>query len=135
MLFILSFFNFSSNFSLCIQTSRSSHQCCSIKRGVLRNFTKFTGKYLCQSARVPFSRAQACNLLKKRLWHRCFPVNFEKFLRTSFLQSTSGRVLLDNFFRLPIHPTKGRCSISIGFILCGLYLGNISQEALYILIT
>ena len=24
-------------------------------------------------------------LLKKRLWHRCFPVNFEKLLRTPFL--------------------------------------------------
>ena len=24
-------------------------------------------------------------LLKKRLWHRCFPVNFAKFLRTIFL--------------------------------------------------
>ena len=23
-------------------------------------------------------------LLKKRLWHRCFPVNFKKFLRTAF---------------------------------------------------
>ena len=30
------------------------------------------------------------NLLKKRLWHRCFPVNFAKFLRTSFLQNTFG---------------------------------------------
>ena len=28
-------------------------------------------------------------LLKKRLWHRCFPVNFVKFLRTPFLQNTS----------------------------------------------
>ena len=28
---------------------RSSHQRCSIKKGVLRNFAKFTGKYLCQS--------------------------------------------------------------------------------------
>ena len=27
-------------------------------------------------------------LLKKRLWHRCFPVNFAKFLRTPFLQNT-----------------------------------------------
>ena len=25
------------------------------------------------------------NLLKKGLWHRCFPVNFTKFLRTPFL--------------------------------------------------
>ena len=24
-------------------------------------------------------------LLKKRLWHRCFPVNFAEFLRTTFL--------------------------------------------------
>ena len=32
--------------------------------------------------------------LKKRLWHRCFPVNFVKFLRTPFLQNTSGRLLL-----------------------------------------
>ena len=32
-------------------------------------------------------------LLNKRLWHRCFPVNFVKFLRTPFLQSTSGRLL------------------------------------------
>ena len=30
------------------------------------------------------------SLLKKRLWHRCFPVNFVKFLRTPFLQNTSG---------------------------------------------
>ena len=31
-------------------------------------------------------------LFKKRLWHRCFPVNFAKFLRTPFLQNTSGRL-------------------------------------------
>ena len=34
-------------------------------------------------------------LLKKRLWHRCFPVNFAKFLRTPFLQNTSSRLLLN----------------------------------------
>ena len=33
-------------------------------------------------------------LLKKRLWHWCFPVNFEKFLITSFSQNISGRLLL-----------------------------------------
>ena len=33
-------------------------------------------------------------LLKKRLWCRCFPVNFLKFLRTPFLQNTSERLLL-----------------------------------------
>ena len=30
-------------------------------------------------------------LLKKRLWHRCFPVNVVKFLRTPFLTNVSYR--------------------------------------------
>ena len=50
------------------------------KKGVLRNFANFTGKHLCQS--LFFSKV--ATLLKKRLWHRCFPVNFAKFLRTPF---------------------------------------------------
>ena len=32
--------------------------------------------------------------LKKRLWHRCFPVNFPKFLRTTFLLEHLWRLLL-----------------------------------------
>ena len=48
------------------------------------NLTKLTGKYLCQ----------ARNFIKKRLQHRCFPVDFVKFLRTPFLQNTSGRLPL-----------------------------------------
>ena len=32
-----------------IMKVRSSHQRCSVKKGVLRNFAKFTGKHLCQS--------------------------------------------------------------------------------------
>ena len=30
-------------------TVRSSHRGCSVRKGVLRNFAKFTGKHLCQS--------------------------------------------------------------------------------------
>ena len=74
---------------------RSSHQRCSVKKGVLRNFTKFTGKHLCQS--LFFSKVAGlmpATLLKKRLWHSRFPVNFAKFLRIHFLQNTSGRLLL-----------------------------------------
>ena len=48
------------------------------KIGVLKIFTKFTGKHLCQSLRSVI-------LLKKRFWHRCFPVHFAKFLGTPFL--------------------------------------------------
>ena len=33
------------------------------------------------------------DLLKKRLWHKCFPVNFVKFLRITFLRTpASARV-------------------------------------------
>ena len=37
---------------------------------------------------------QVCIILKKRLQHRCFPVNFVKFLRTHFWQNTFERLLL-----------------------------------------
>ena len=40
------------------------------------------------------------SFLTKWLWHMCFPVNFAKFLRTPFLQNTSGRLLLDIFLLL-----------------------------------
>ena len=45
-------------------------------------------------ARVSFLIKLQSTLLKKRLWHRWFPVNFVKFRRTPFLQNTSGRPLL-----------------------------------------
>ena len=73
-----------------ITTSRSSHQRCSIRKGVLRNFAKFTGKHLCQS--LFFNEVAVlrhATFLKKGLWRRCFPVNFKKILRTLFLQNTS----------------------------------------------
>ena len=38
--------------------------------------------------------ARVSFLLKKRHWRCCFPVNFEKFPRTPFLQNTSRRLLL-----------------------------------------
>ena len=67
---------------------------CSLKKGVLRNFAKSTGKHLCQS--LLFNKVgglMSATLLKNRLWHRCFPSNFTKFLRTPSLQNTSGWLL------------------------------------------
>ena len=53
-----------------------------------------TRKYLCQSLFSLKLQVEACNVIKKRDWYRCFPMNFVKFLRAPFLQNTSGRVLL-----------------------------------------
>ena len=52
---------------------------------VLENVAKFLEKHLCQS--LFFNNVaglRSATLLKKRLWHRCFPVNFAEFLRTLF---------------------------------------------------
>ena len=67
------------------------------KKDAPENSTKCTGKHFCQS--LFFNKVaglKPATLLKERLWHRCFPVNFGKFLRKSFLQNTSGRLLLEN---------------------------------------
>ena len=64
---------------------RSSYRRCSVKKGLLRYIAKFTGKHLCQSLFFNIvAGLRPVTLLKKRLWHRCFPVNFAKFLRTLF---------------------------------------------------
>ena len=57
-----------------------------MQKGVLRKFTKFIGKHLYQSFFYnKVAGLRRATLLKKILWHRCFPVNFGKFLRTPFL--------------------------------------------------
>ena len=59
------------------------------KKVVLGNFAKFTGKDLCQSLFFNnVASLRPATLLKKRLWHLCFPVSFAKFLRTPFLNRT-----------------------------------------------
>ena len=49
---------------------RSNHRRCSVRKGVLRNFTKFTGK------------------------HQVFSCESCKISKNTFLQNTSGRLLL-----------------------------------------
>ena len=68
-----------------VRLNRSSCPEVFCKEGAFRNFTKFARKHLCHSL---FSNKVAdlrpATLLKKSFWHRCFPVNFVKFLRTTF---------------------------------------------------
>ena len=61
------------------------------KKSVRRNFTKFPGKHLRQSLFL----IKLQPLLKKRLWHWCFPVNFAKFLRTPFFTEHLWWLLLE----------------------------------------
>ena len=60
-----------------LRKSEAATRSCSIQKGVLKNFTKFPGKHLCKS--LFFNKTvglRPATLLKKRLWHRCFPANF-----------------------------------------------------------
>ena len=66
-----------------VRSSRPDVLC---KKGILRNFGKFIEKHMCQ--KLFFNKVaglRPATLLKKSLCHRCFSVNFAKFL-----QSTSG---------------------------------------------
>ena len=61
---------------------RSSQRRCYMNKDVLKNFAKFTWKHLCQSFFL--NKVAVLNFIKKRLWHRCFPVNFANFLKNTF---------------------------------------------------
>ena len=69
------------------------------KKGVLRNFAKFTGP---------------STLLKKRLWHRCFPVSFTKFLRNLFYRT----LLLQMDFKFCNRENTKYSCISCGNRVC-----------------
>ena len=74
-----------------------------LRQDVLINLAKLTGKHLCQS--LFFNKVadlRPATLLKKRLWHRCFPVNFVKFLRTPFLTEHTLWLLLNTTY-LSVH--------------------------------
>ena len=55
---------------------RSSRPKVLIIKSVLRNFRKKFNK---------IAGLRAATLLKKRLWHRCFPMNLANFFRTPFV--------------------------------------------------
>ena len=91
-------FNISNNVSS-IVIYRSSHRKCSVRKGVLWNFAKVTGKYLCQS--LYFNKVRSVNFIKLEAEAQVFS-SFPKFLRTLFFQSMSGRPFL-NIRRYFIH--------------------------------
>ena len=63
------------------------------KKGVLRNFAKFTGRHLCQT--LFFNKG--CNFIKKETLAQVFYVNFVKLLRTPFSIEHLWWLLLQRF--------------------------------------
>ena len=66
---------------------------CSIKKVFLeisQNLQENTYARVSFLMKLQASGLTPATLLKKTLWHQCFPVNFAKFLRIPFLKNTSG---------------------------------------------
>ena len=64
-------------------TDRNSHRKCSVKKGVLRNFAKFTGKHLCQSLSYSL-----CNFIKKETLAQVFSCEFCEIFKNNFFKRT-----------------------------------------------
>ena len=117
------------------------------KKGVLKNFTKFTRKHLCQN--LFFNKVaglRPATFLKKRFWHRCFPVNFAKFSRTRLLQNPSGRLLLNHNITFRFHSSKykmrplfclclGNCVFIYNFSLKYFSLGDLLSFCSYVMMS
>ena len=82
--------------SECCKTAEAVARRCSVKK-VFIEISQNSRENTC--SRVSFliklpAWGPATLLLKKRLWHKCFPLNFAKFLRTPFLTEHLRRLLL-----------------------------------------
>ena len=65
------------------------------KKSVLKKFAKITGKRQCQSLFFnKFAGLRSATLLKKRLWHRHFSVNFAQFVSIPILKNICERLFL-----------------------------------------
>ena len=87
---------------VCQATASSSHRKCSVRKGVLEISQNSLENICVRVNKVAGLRSST--LFKKIPWHRCFPVNFAKFLRTSFSQNTSGRLLNSKTKLTPLQP-------------------------------
>ena len=58
---------------------------CSVKKVSLEILQNSQKNAVPESLFYKVAGLRPATLLKKRLWHRCFPVNFTKFLRTPFI--------------------------------------------------
>ena len=97
-----------------------------IKIGVLKNFAIFTGKHLCWSVFFYWSLRPAI-VLKKRLQHKCFPVNIAKFFKTAFFsKNTSSGCFCKNIFENRVFvPVSLSCLLAVQVCFyCNHYLFN-----------
>ena len=97
-----------------------------------QKFCKIYKKTPVSQPRNKVAGLRPVTLLKKRLWHRCFPVNFQKFV-TFFLRSTSGQLLLNDqcFHRLETSQWIYKANQLSGFYIVGTLVQKEPPEVYY----
>ena len=93
-------------FPFIFKSHKSSHRRCFVKKGALRNFAKLTGKHLIQSLFLNevTDRPEAGNFIKREALALVFFCEFCNFSKNTFLQNTSGRLLLvSTYCTIQIH--------------------------------
>ena len=73
-----------------------------MKKDALRNFTKFTGKHLCQGLYFNFCRPKACNFNKKETLAQVLPCEFCEVSKDTFFTIDFWTATCD-FFAEPKH--------------------------------
>ena len=106
-------------FDFMLKTSRTEVFC---KKGALNHLVKFTEQSLLRGYfSIKVVSLQSATLLKRRLQHRCFPVNVVKYLRTPILIKKRRRtvvllILLLGVTRIVCGSSNQECSVRKVFI-------------------
>ena len=99
---------------------RSSNRRWYRKKGVLKNFVNVTGEFLCWSLFL-------IKLIKKRLYHKCFPLTFSKILTTPILKNSSDQLFLGTLREKLLNSTSrlfyfNECLWTFQIFFCGRYI-------------
>ena len=70
---------------------------CSVKKVFLEILQNSQENNCAESLLNKFAGLRSATLLRKRSWHRCFPVNFAKFLKNTFQKQPCRGVLSKRF--------------------------------------
>ena len=110
---------------------RSSHQKCSMKKGIPRNFTKFTGKRLCQSLFLNKVVGLSCRPIKRETLAQGFSCEFcESSKNTFFTEHDCFRALWRLATENPYRSAWKTFAVgkSVSIIVCRNILSNFREH-------
>ena len=94
-------------------TNRSSHQRCSVRKGVLRNFAKFTEKQICQSASVLSNKLLHVCMLSKLAMFIQAKLSFSYFRQVNLRKSSKKMVKQNLMINIGLKRSRYFCCQSL----------------------